>query len=53
MTLEADIPGYFTENVFTLMPGEEKTAMFIKKNDGQTLGEVKVRSYNQMMNYLK
>jgi hypothetical protein len=53
VTLEADIPGYFSANAFHLLPGEEKTVTFTKKESSHKVGKVIVRSYNQMLKYLK
>ena len=45
VTLESDTPGYFSDNVFQMLPGEEVTVRFVKKEEG-VKEVVRVRSYN-------
>jgi hypothetical protein len=51
VTLEATIPGYFSENAFHLVPGEQKSLKFVPVNKDHKLdiSQVKVRSYNDML----
>lgn len=55
----SQLRGYFTENVFTLLPGESKTVRFVPKSAGMTgqllvsklQAQLAVRSYTGMLYY--
>ena len=54
VTLESSQPGYFSENAFHLLPGEQKKVVFVGVDGDQKvdLQKVKLRSYNDMLNYV-
>jgi hypothetical protein len=54
VTLESTTPGYFSENAFHLLPGEQKKLVFVAVDgdDKIDLSQIKIRSYNDMLNYV-